>query len=313
MKVSAESRLPTSLEAPTAAQRAKLLSLLERHAGAVEGSLETPVPGLFLSRLTTAHAARHVLQQPAFGLIAQGAKTLLAGGERHAYDPFHYLVSSVHLPVLAGVTEATTACPYLGLRLELDAGVISELIPALGPGAARESAALRGIRVSRLDHELLDAVLRLLALLDTPQHVPVLAPLIRREIFYRLLIGEHGESLRQLVQQDSQTHRIARAISHLREHYHQPLRIEALARSVHMSNSSLHHHFKAVTAMTPLQFQKQLRLQEARRLMLAEGLEVGATAHRVGYESASQFSREYRRLFGRAPAAERSQTPAEAG
>jgi AraC-like DNA-binding protein len=286
------------------AQRAQLVSLLSRHTSGCEGSLETPVAGLYVSRLSQAHGARHVLQQPAFGLIAQGGKQLMVGGECHAYDPFNYLVSSVHLPVLATMTDTRPENPYLGLRLELDVELIGGLIreAALPPPA---SEAARGIHVSRLDEVLLDAVLRLLRLLDSPQDIPVLAPMIKREIFYRLLMGAPGSRLRQIALQDSQTHRIARAIRHLREHFDQPLRIENLARAVHMSESSLHHHFKAVTAMTPLQFQKQLRLQEARHLMLAGGLDVAATAHRVGYESTSQFSREYRRQYGKAPTHDR--------
>lgn len=297
----------TGLAPASEAQREQLVSLLARHTEGCEGALETPVPGLRLSRLSQAHEASHVQQQPAFSLIAQGEKQLLVGGESHAYDPFNYLVSSVHLPVLATMSRVTPGKPYLGLRLALDVDIIAALIREAGLPAQPPGEGVRGIHVGRVDEALLDAVLRLLRLLDAPGEIVVLAPMIQREIFYRLLMSAQGARLREVAQQDSQTHRIVRAIHHLREHYAQPLRIENLARSVHMSASSLHHHFKAVTAMTPLQFQKQLRLQEARSLILDAGLDVAAAAHRVGYESASQFSREYRRLYGRPPAHDRSE------
>jgi transcriptional regulator GlxA family with amidase domain len=170
-----------------------------------------------------------------------------------------------------------------------------------GPGAM---AADRGLFVARLDEPLLDAVLRLVKLLETPEDIDVLAPVVQREIYYRMLRGELGSRLVDLAQAEGGNHRVVRAIEWLKQHFAAPLRIEALAEAVHMSPSALHHRFKAVTAMSPLQYQKHLRLHEARRLMFADGMECAAAGHRVGYESASQFSREYRRLFGAPPRAE---------
>jgi AraC-like DNA-binding protein len=207
---------------------------------------------------------------------------------------------SVTLPAVGHVIEATADRPYLCLRLELDARLIGELMLQVGRNGVPPSTD-RGLFVARTSPQLLDAVVRLTRLLEQPLDAAILAPLVMREIHYRVLTGELGHRLRELCIVDSQTHRIARAIELLRRRFTETLRIEDLAAAAHMSESSLHHRFKAVTAMSPMQFQKQLRLHEARRLMLTEGLEAAAAAHRVGYESPSQFSREYRRLFGAPP------------
>ncbi|CAM3720054.1 AraC family transcriptional regulator [Bordetella sputigena] len=283
------------------APRRELLYRLIRLTGTLEGSMTTAVPGLYLHRLTSERGHQHALQLPVFALIAQGSKRLLVGDEVYDYDPLHYLVSSVDLPVIGKVTVGSPTEPYLGLRLDLDVEAIDALIRDVNAPPASAPEATRGLYVNRLGDTLLDGVLRLLRLLDEPVDIPVLAPMIKREIFYRLLMNGQGAVLRQLVQKDSHTQRIARAIRLLREHYVRPLRVEELARHAHMSASSFHHHFKAVTAMSPLQFQKQLRLQEARRLMFTGDADVAVVAHQVGYESPSQFSREYSRLFGSAP------------
>ncbi|WP_427183843.1 AraC family transcriptional regulator N-terminal domain-containing protein [Bordetella bronchialis] len=262
--------------------------------------MPTAIPGLHLHRLTCTSGPHHALQLPIFGVIAQGSKLLLVGDEVYDYDPLHYLVSSVDLPVSGKVTVGSPTEPYLGLRLDLDVEAIDDLIHEVDPPSVPAEVP-RGLYVNRLGDTLLDGVLRLLRLLDSPVDIPVLAPMVKREIFYRLLMNGQGAVLRQLVQKDSHTQRIARAIRLLREHYVRPLRVEELARHAHMSPSSFHHHFKAVTAMSPLQFQKQLRLQEARRLMFTSDADVAVVAHQVGYESPSQFSREYSRLFGSAP------------
>jgi AraC-like DNA-binding protein len=191
--------------------------------------------------------------------------------------------------------------PYLCLRIDLDARLIGELLLQVGRSVANGASTDRGLFVARTSPQLLDAVLRLTRLLDQPRDASILAPLVMREIHYRLLVSEAGHRLRELCIVDSQVHRIARAIELLRKRFTESLRIDDLAAAAHMSASSLHHRFKAVTAMSPMQFQKQLRLHEARRLMLTEGIEAAAAAHRVGYESPSQFSREYRRLFGAPP------------
>ncbi|SUA90443.1 AraC family transcriptional regulator [Pandoraea pulmonicola] len=286
---------------PSHAARAELVHLLERATHGLDGTSPTAVAGLSVHRILHPGGPKPAMQLPAFAVIAQGAKQLQIGDEHYAYDPMHYLVSSVHLPVVAQVSGASEQSPYLGMRLDLDAEDVTSLIgdENLPPPAASVSG--RGMYVNRLDAALLDAVLRLLRLLESPRDVPILAPMIKREIVYRLLMNGQGVLLRQMAMQDSQMNRIARAVRWLRENYAQPLRAEALAQEVHMSVSSLHHHFKLVTAMSPLQYQKQLRLQEARRLIFAADVAVAAAALAVGYESASQFSREYARVFGEAP------------
>ncbi|WP_370467322.1 AraC family transcriptional regulator N-terminal domain-containing protein [Caballeronia sp. BR00000012568055] len=281
--------------------RLDLVSLIDRFTIGCEGSIEMPVPGLFLHRIMNPGGPKHGIQTPALALIAQGSKRLMVGDEVYNYDPMHYLVSSVDLPVCGQVSVASESEPYLGLRLDLDVDEITSLIQDQNLPPTTHADASRGLYVNRLGNSMLDAVLRLLHLCDSPEDVPILAPLVKREILYRLLMNGSGARLRQIALQDSQTHRIAKAIQMLRENFDQPLRVEDIARDVHMSVSSLHHHFKAVTAMSPLQYQKQLRLQEARRLMLLEIADAATAAHRVGYESASQFSREYSRLFGAPP------------
>jgi AraC-like DNA-binding protein len=205
------------------------------------------------------------------------------------------------LPISGKVIYATPEEPHLALRLEIDPAEINALIAEAGPMSVPTGHSGRGMYVERIDTQLLDAVIRLIRLLDTPKDIAMLAPLINREILYRLLRGSEGHRLYEIAISNCQTHRVTQAIKWLNDHFQEPLRIEDLAREVNLSVSTLHHRFKAVTAMSPLQYQKQLRLQEARRLMLADGLEASAAGYRVGYESASQFSREYSRLFGAPP------------
>ncbi|MDR5735447.1 AraC family transcriptional regulator [Caballeronia sp. LZ025] len=290
-----------SLDAALDHARVDLVSLLDRLTAGCEGSLETPVPGVYLHRITNPGGPKPGMQTPALALIAQGSKRVMVGDDVYVYDPMHYLVSSVDLPVIGQVTAASETEPYLGMRLDLDVDEITSLIQDQNLPPATQTEASRGLYVNRLGSSMLDAVLRLLRLIDTPEDVPIVAPLVKREILYRLLMNGSGARLRQIALQDSQTQRIAKAISLLRRNFDQPLRVEDIAKDVHMSVSSLHHHFKAVTAMSPLQYQKQLRLQEARRLMLLDIADAATAAHRVGYESASQFSREYSRLFGAPP------------
>ncbi|MDB6082654.1 MAG: araC [Gammaproteobacteria bacterium] len=285
--------------------RLDLAGLLDRFTSGLEGTRETPVPGLGVHRVRRPGGPRHLIQTPALCVIAQGSKRLMVADEFYTYDPLHYLVSSVDLPVVAQATVASATQPYLGLRLDLDVEEIGELIRNENLPPSTRSDASRGLYVNRLDATMLDAVLRLLRLLDTPDDIPILAPLIKREISYRLLMNGQGARLRQIALQDSQTQRVAKVIRLLREKFAQPLSVGAIARDVHMSVSSLHHHFKAVTAMSPLQYQKQLRLQEARRILFMGAADVAMAAHLVGYESASQFSREYSRLFGAPPLRDR--------
>ncbi|MCE3028751.1 AraC family transcriptional regulator [Salinicola sp. DM10] len=280
------------------ALRQELVELLDRLTRGRQGKLPTAIPGLCINRLDAPQPPRHVIHDPVFSVIAQGAKRLAVGEALFEYDPMHSLLAAVDMPVLAEVTQASRERPYLGLRLDLDLECIGELLrdPGLPAIAARETAG--GLSVSALETPLLEACVRLLRLLETPADIPVLAPMLRREIFYRLLRGEQGARLAQIASQESHAHRVAAAVRRLREGYAEPLTIAELAAGVHMSVSAFHYHFKALTAMSPLQYQKRLRLQEARRLLLGEDLEVTLAAQRVGYASLSQFSREYRRCFG---------------
>jgi AraC-like DNA-binding protein len=239
--------------------------------------------------------------QPSLGFVVQGRKRSLLNDEVFYYDALNYLVVSVTLPMMGQVVEASVDRPFLGLRLDLDLDAIARLLLELGDRGATPIAADRGLFVARMDEALLDAVLRMVKLLDTPEDIAVLAPALQREIYYRVLRGELGQRLVDLAECDGGNHRIVRAIEWLKQRYTAPLRIEELADAMHMSPSALHHRFKAVTAMSPLQYQKHLRLHEARRMMFADGIECATAGHRVGYESPSQFSREYRRLFGAPP------------
>jgi AraC-like DNA-binding protein len=234
-------------------------------------------------------------------VIAQGSKEVLLGESRYRYDPSQYLLATVELPRVSQVLEASKELPYLSLRLELAPTLVSAVMVEAGYTSPRDSADMRAIDVSLLDVHLLDAVVRLVRLLDAPAEAPVLLPLITREIIYRLLKGEQGSRLRHLVVLGGYTSYIARAVARLRQDFEKPLRIENLASELGMSVSGFHHHFKAVTAMSPLQFQKRLRLQEARRLMLSEDLDAASAAYRVGYQDASHFNREYKSLFGVPP------------
>jgi AraC-like DNA-binding protein len=242
--------------------------------------------------------------QPCLAIVVQGRKRALLNDEVFHYDALNYLVVSVTLPAMGQVLEASHERPYLCLRLNLDLEEVAGLLLELGDRGPAPSEADRGLFVARLDEPLLDAVLRMVRLLDAPDDIAVLAPVVLREIYYRMLRGELGHRLVDLSQGGGGNHRIVRAIEWLKQRYAAPLRIEDLAEAVHMSPSALHHRFKAVTAMSPLQYQKHLRLHEARRLMFANGVECATAGHLVGYESASQFSREYRRLFGAPPRAE---------
>jgi AraC-like DNA-binding protein len=276
--------------------------LTERIARAVpEDGAAEPLPGLHLFRSSTPTEPLHGVSKPSFCVIAQGSKEVLLGDSRYRYDPAHYLLVTVELPVVGQVLEASTERPYLSFRLELDPALVSSMLVEAGHLASPNRGDVRAIDVSPLDADLLETVVRLVRLLDSPAEARVLRPLITRELVYRLLMGEQGNRLRHMALLGGQTDRIAEAVVRLRSELDRPLRIESLARELGMSVSGFHHHFKAVTAMSPLQFQKQLRLQEARRLLLGESLDAASAGYRVGYDDASQFSREYKRLFGQPP------------
>ncbi|MGQ7957282.1 AraC family transcriptional regulator N-terminal domain-containing protein [Pseudomonas sp. SP16.1] len=292
--------MTASLDARLAERQAELASLIQRFTSG-EGLQPTAIAELDLARLSEPSPPMQTLYKPSLCIIAQGRKTIHLAGEQYVYDPLNYLVASVTLPVAGQVMEATPQQPYLSLRLDIDPALITSLIADIGPVGVPSPGPKRALYLDRLELPLLDAVIRLLQLLETPRDIAMLAPLAMREIFYRLLHSPQGQRLHEIAVVDSQGQRIVRAIEWLNARYDQPLRIEELARAVNLSPSTLHHRFKAVTALSPLQYQKQLRLQEARRLMLCEGLEAAAAGYRVGYESPSQFSREYSRLFGAPP------------
>jgi AraC-like DNA-binding protein len=276
--------------------------LVERMARAIpaDGVLEV-FPGLFLGRSSRPTEMLHSVFKPAFCVIAQGSKQVLLGEELFRYDPGHYLISTVDLPIVSQVVEASTERPYFSFRLNLDASFVASVMMESGIGIEKGDARVKAMDVSSIDANMLDAVVRLARLLDAPDEIHALAPLIIREIIYRLLRGEQGARLSHLLASGGDTRRISKAIGHLRQHFDEPLKIEHIARELGMSVSGFHHHFKSVTAMSPLQFQKQIRLQEARRLMLGEDLDAASAGFRVGYEDPSYFSREYKKLFGAPP------------
>ena len=260
-------------------------------------------PGLVLTRLSAPTRPEHAVLEPWLCMIAQGAKDVMLGDEWYHYDPAHYLVSTLGVPAVGHVVEASRDRPYLGLRLSLDPSVVTSVMVESGVGvnARGEGVGVTGIGVSPLDADLLDATVRIMRLIDRPREYRVLAPLIVREIVFRLLSGPQCSRLRHLATFGGQTHRMVRAVERLRDRFDKPLRVEEVARELGMSVSGFHAHFKAVTAMSPLQFQKHLRLQEARRLMLSENLDAGEAGYRVGYEDQSHFSRDYKRHFGEPP------------
>ena len=285
-------------------ERQQELSARVARLAPFDGAHQTALPCLALNRGSVPTVCMPTVYQPCLGIVVQGRKRAVLNDEVFTYDALNYLVVSVTLPAMGQVLEATPEHPFLSLRLNLDLEEIARLVLELGDRRPSPPAADRGLFVARLDEPLLDAVLRMVKLLDTPEDIDVLAPVVQREIYYRLLRGNLGYRLVDLAQSEGGNHRVVRAIEWLKQNYAVPLRIEELADSVHMSPSALHHRFKSVTAMSPLQYQKHLRLHEARRLMFADGIECAIAGHRVGYESSSQFSREYRRLFGAPPRSE---------
>ena len=258
-------------------------------------------PGLTLFRVSTPTEPVYGVSESSFCVIAQGAKHVILGEDRFRYDPHHYLISTVGLPTFSQIEVASSEQPYLGLRLILEPAVVTSTMVEAGLVHRQNESGVKAIAVSALDPDLLNACLRLVRLLQTPEQYRVLGPLVIREIVYRLLIGEQAHRMRHLTTIRGQAHRIVKAVNKLREDFAKPLRIEDVAREIGMSVSGFHAHFKAVTAMSPLQFQKRLRLQEARRLMLTESLDAAEAGFQVGYDDASHFSREYKRLFGDPP------------
>jgi len=276
--------------------------LVERLMQALpEDGAAEPLERLLLNRASSPTRLAQSVFFPAFCVIAQGRKEVLLGENRYWYDPAHYLIATAELPIASQVTEASPELPYLSVILKLDPTLISSVMVEAGRRAPQSQSLVTAIDVSPLDASLLDAVVRLVKLLDSPSEAGFLAPMVTREIVYRLLMGEQRGRLAHIAALGSNTQRITEAITRLRKEFNQPLRIEEVARELGMSVSGFHHHFKTLTAMSPLQFQKQLRLQEARRLMLGDGLDAASAGYRVGYDDASYFNREYKKLFGAPP------------
>jgi len=278
----------------------ELIDLIARFAKE-DGDHATAIPGVSVHRRSDTRTKACGAYKPSLALIAQGAKQVMLGDDTYRYNGADYLLTSIDLPVTTQIVEASPEKPYLSVTFGIDTTRIAGLLERAGAHTGTPATAARGMTVSSVTPDLEDAAIRLLRLLDRPEDIPVLLPLIEQEIIYRLLTGPHSARLRQMAVTESQSHQIGRACVWLKEHYALPLKIEDLASRVSMSVSSLHHHFKAITAMSPMQYQKQLRLQEARRLMLEDMLDAGSAGHQVGYESQSQFSREYARQFGEPP------------
>ncbi|OJA07055.1 AraC family transcriptional regulator [Halomonas sp. QHL1] len=289
------------------------LSKVARRWALVEGLQDTAIAEVQLIRADAATSFHCAVYEPCLCFVVQGSKTVQLGDKEIVYSGPSYMASAVHLPVGGRIDHATPEQPYLAVKVSVDPQEVAGLILELGDKAPSEGHDAIcpemdcGLRSATMDARMQGALYRLLSLLDSPEDIPVLSPLARRELIYRALMGEMGPHMRRFTATDSQASRIARVIYALRERYAQPLKIRELADAANMSESTLYHSFRQVTRMSPLQYQKKLRLHEARRLMLAEGLEAATASYRVGYESPSHFSREYSRMFGAPPRADVSQ------
>ena len=281
------------------ANRDELAERIARHLG-TDGSLEV-APGLFFYRFSSKTGPRYGVSEPSFCVIAQGSKEVFLGNERYRYDASHYLLASAGMPLVGHIVEASKERPYLSIRLVLDPALVTAVLMETDLLAARGNGGVRALSVSRLDADLLNAVLRLVRLVDAPKDYAVISPLIAREVVYRLSLGEQSGRLRLIAAAGGRVPGIAKAIGFLRENFNKPIHMPGLARQLGMSISGFHHHFKAVTAMSPLQFQKQLRMQEARRLLLAGDVDASTAGYRVGYDDRSHFSRVYKKAFGEPP------------
>ncbi len=277
----------------------ELREIISRHQ-TFDGIEPCALPRVKLIRSTTTTASMPTIYEPSLCLVAQGRKHVVLGHLDYVYDASQYLVASVDLPLRGSIIEASEERPYLCISLDLNVAVLSELLLEHGPRALATTSK-PGIALSTVTPDLIDAMVRLLRLLDTPEDIPALAPLAEREILYRLLTGEQSEMMRHIANAESHLSQISRAIIWIKNHYAEPFSIDRLAREAGMSSSSLHAHFKAVTTYSPLQYRTRLRLQEARRIMVCDALDAASAGFKVGYESPSQFSRDYARVFGAPP------------
>ena len=281
------------------AYRIELVKLIE---GLIphDGRLE-PLDGVGLYRASSALELNYGVSTPAFCVIAQGSKKVVLGDEDYRYDPMQYLIATAELPIVSQIMEASKDSPYLALSVRLDSGTVNSVLASIGQIGVRGQTNVRALGVNALDGNLLDAVVRLIRALYTPRDAPYLADLIKREIIYRLCRGEQKDRLCHIACRSGDAHQIAQAIEILRSKYNQPLQVADIAQDIGMSVSGFYSHFREVTAMSPLQFQKRLRLQTARRLMLIENLDASSTGYKVGYNDASHFNRDYKGLFGLPP------------
>lgn len=284
----------------TVLARSKIADVVRRHA---EGREEraTAIAGLTVHSKSAPAEPTSFLYEPSFALIARGTKRVVLGTETYVYDETHFLLTAVGLPTIVQVLDASASNPYYSIKLNIDLELARALISEVDQTAATPPMPGAGMAVGPVTAPLALAAMRLVELLDRPGDIPILSEALQREILYYVLMGPVGARLRQAVQLGTRTNRIGAAIGWIREHFDEVLRIEDLAELAGMGESTLHHHFRAITAMSPLQYQKNLRLHEARRLMVNDGIDAGLAALQVGYESATQFNREYRRLFGAPP------------
>lgn len=284
------------------ASRAELAELIAQ-SQPDEGQVEVR-PGLYLNRISSPHYAVHGILEPSCCVVAEGSKEVILGGESFQYDAAHYLIATMGVPAFARIVNASPEKPYLSMRFLLDPAIVTSVI--LDSGIIRQhgksSGDVKSVDVSTLGVDILDAALRLVRASKSADEYRVLSPLIFRELVYRLLTSSQATRLNQLARFGGQDHRMVKAVKILSDQYTQPLRVETIAHQLGMSISGFHAHFKAATNMSPVQFQKQLRLQEAQRLMLSEGFDAGQAAYRVGYEDQSHFSRDYKRQYGEPPA-----------
>lgn len=287
-------------DATIVAPRRRIAEIVERHA-AGRGESETAIPGLTVHSKTGPAEPTSYLYEPSFAMIACGSKRVVLGDETYVYDESHFLLTAVGLPTIVQVLNASPADPYYSIKLSIDLDLARELISEVDQQNPEPPGSGTGMAIGPITAPLALAAMRLLELLDSPRDIPILARSLQREILYHVLTSPAGGRLRQAVQLGSQTDRVATAIRWIRENFAEVLRIEQLAEMAGMGESTLHHHFRAITAMSPLQYQKHLRLHEARRLMVNDRIDARLAAHRVGYESSTQFNREYRRLFGAPP------------
>lgn len=281
-----------------------LIELVKTHAPE-EGLFDTAIPGVQFLRVNTPGLCAASVYEPAIYLLVQGEKTVTLGDREIYYRPLTYMITAVDLPVTGTVAAASEDKPFLAVKMAVDPREVADLVLQMGDDLpARKGCCPCALSAAPVDYGILDTMTRLITLLDTPEHAPVLVPLMKREIIYRALVGDMGAQMRNFVKPESHAHRISQVIDHIKQRFKEPLRVAQLAEAVNMSESALYHAFKEVTRMSPVQYQKKLRLHEARKLMLIEGLEASTASYKVGYESPSHFSREYSRMFGAPPRAD---------